>query len=210
MQINRRRKGSAVMAKYEARPETTESYACVVDQDDSVLVVYPHVGENENATKYAAWLNASELPDTGGLSDEEIAAMLDACRDADHFPTPTAKHLARCVVKLVAEVERLKARTSPAPEPTEPAAVDWTKPIQQRKGTPARFLGTLASGSYWTRVVAIGGPGKEHAQSVSEAGCFNASGVESSWDIINVPPPEPETRKEPETCIVWANVYNEP
>jgi len=181
------------MAKYEARPETTESYACVVDQDDSVLVVFPHVGENENATKYAAWLNASELPDTGGLSDEEIAAMLESCREGESpiVSSQISRELSGCIRKLIAEVERLKARTSPAPEPTEPVAVDWTNPIQQRNGTPARFIGTLASGSFWTRVVAIGGPGKEHTQSVSEAGCFNASGVESSWDIINVPPPEP-------------------
>ena len=87
------------------------------------------------------------------------------------------------------------------PEPPEPAGVDWTKPIQTREGTAARFIGILDSGMPYTRIVAVGGAGNERSIHVTETGRFWASDTPHDCDIINVPQPEPEKVE------LWINIY---
>lgn len=82
--------------------------------------------------------------------------------------------------------------------------IDWTKPIQTRKGYPARFLGTVQSDEGLTHAVAIKFPWREseYVETVTIGGAFDPTYyAEHECDIINA---------LPEPKYIWLNVYEWP
>lgn len=78
-------------------------------------------------------------------------------------------------------------------------SLDWSKPIQTRRGEPARLLGTI-SGTGFTHFVAVKfHVGGEVGYAVFPSGHASSAYSNSEQDIVNAPVVE----------VVYANVFHD-
>ena len=76
--------------------------------------------------------------------------------------------------------------------------LDLTKPVQTRDGEPVRILATDAKGSYpVVGLVYESEAGEDEAEFWTAAGHYYAAGMESGFDLVNVP----------EKLVGYLNVY---